>query len=256
MPRFEAVRNRTPREPRPLTEIVSGRASGPGLGAGHSKAISVPFLGPRSVGGKLRSSVNSLGDAIGQFDAATSGHPAHDRINGAHPTHFERVVRRCQPWLARIGGLRANASRKSHAELNKSTDMDVGDPAEPGGPYAKLKRDRSRLNVPGGCCGTDHRRVEVMARACEPLFGAGTWCILLVGIVERRDPGGARWPTPQCQRRLLEKRQPATHNGTRPAEGRLDSAEGGSRPVGPKERSCTLDIRAATAWDGSWFYCL
>ena len=52
------------------------------------------------------------GDAIEQVDAATSGHPAYYMINCAHPTHFERrAAARTQPWVERIRGLRANASR-------------------------------------------------------------------------------------------------------------------------------------------------
>jgi homocysteine S-methyltransferase len=116
----------------------------------------------------------SLGDAIEQVDAATSGHPAYFMINCAHPTHFDRVLARDEPWTGRIRGLRANASRKSHAELNESPELDVGDPVELGGQYAELRRTSlSQLNVMGGCCGTDHRHVEAIAAACRPLFTAG-----------------------------------------------------------------------------------
>ena len=65
----------------------------------------------------------------------------------------------------------ANASRKSHAELNESTEIDVGDPIELGRDYARVKRRLRHLNVMGGCCGTDHRHVEQIALACLPLFG-------------------------------------------------------------------------------------
>ena len=71
----------------------------------------------------------------------------------------------------RIRGLRANASRKSHAELNDSTELDAGNPHELGAQYAEFKRRLlPRLNVVGGCCGTDHRHVEHIASACSPLF--------------------------------------------------------------------------------------
>jgi methionine synthase I (cobalamin-dependent) len=72
-------------------------------------------------------------------------------------------------WLADCG-LRANASRKSHAELNDATELDAGDPVELAQQYAELKRRLPQLNVLGGCCGTDHRHVEHMAAACKPLF--------------------------------------------------------------------------------------
>jgi len=75
-----------------------------------------------------------------------------------------------QPWAQRVRGLRANASRQSHAELNEATTLDIGDPVELGREYAELKRRLPRLNVMGGCCGTDHRHVEQIATACVPLF--------------------------------------------------------------------------------------
>jgi methionine synthase I (cobalamin-dependent) len=60
----------------------------------------------------------------------------------------------------------------SHAELNEGAELDAGDPAELGGDYARLMRTLRRLNVMGGCCGTDHRHVERIAGACVPLFRA------------------------------------------------------------------------------------
>ena len=112
----------------------------------------------------------TLKTAIEQVDAATSGYPCYYMINCAHPTHFEHVLTGDDPFDQRIRGLRANASRKSHAELNESVELDVGDPAELGMQYAQLKQRLSQLNVMGGCCGTDHRHVEQIAQACLPLF--------------------------------------------------------------------------------------
>ena len=108
--------------------------------------------------------------AIGQVDAATSQYPCYYAINCAHPTHFAHVLVEGEPWMERIRGLRANASRRSHAELDESTELDVGDPGELGEQYAQLKGTLSQLNVMGGCCGTDHRHVEQIAQACLPLF--------------------------------------------------------------------------------------
>jgi homocysteine S-methyltransferase len=112
-----------------------------------------------------------LADAIGQVDAATGLYPAYYMLNCAHPLHFDSVLEPDASWTARIRGLRANASRKSHAELNESSELDIGDPAELGTQYAWLKQHRlPRLNVLGGCCGTDQRHVESIAAACAPLF--------------------------------------------------------------------------------------
>ena len=74
------------------------------------------------------------------------------------------------PWTERLRGLRANASRKSHAALIESTSLDAGDPEELGADYARLTRQLPRLNVMGGCCGTDRHHVEQIAAACAPLF--------------------------------------------------------------------------------------
>jgi homocysteine S-methyltransferase len=113
----------------------------------------------------------SLEDAIKQVDGVTSGYPAYFMINCAHPSHFHEVVRGDESWVGRIRGLRANASRMSHAELNEAPELDAGDPVELGQEYAALKQHRlKRLNVMGGCCGTDDRHIEQLAVACLPLF--------------------------------------------------------------------------------------
>ena len=111
----------------------------------------------------------TLRAAIDQVDQATSAYPCYYMINCAHPTHFERVLAEGDVWLDRIHGVRANASRKSHAELNKSTELDSGNPVELGAQYAHLKKRLTYLNVMGGCCGTDHRHVEQIATACSHL---------------------------------------------------------------------------------------
>jgi homocysteine S-methyltransferase len=112
----------------------------------------------------------SLGDAIRQVDEESSGYVSYFMINCAHPSHFDRVVAGDQPWAARIRGLRANASRMSHAELNEAPDLDAGNPAELAQEYAALKSRLRHLNVLGGCCGTDHRHLEAIATVCMPLF--------------------------------------------------------------------------------------
>ena len=54
-----------------------------------------------------------LQDAIAQVDQATHQAPAYYMINCAHPTHFATVLNAGEPWLDRIRGLRANASKKA-----------------------------------------------------------------------------------------------------------------------------------------------
>jgi S-methylmethionine-dependent homocysteine/selenocysteine methylase len=103
-----------------------------------------------------------LSQAIQETDAATGGGPAYYMINCAHPTHFDSVLG--GSWTTRIHGLRANASSKSHAELDEAPELDDGDPEDLGVRYAGLRGQLPSLNVLGGCCGTDDRHV---ARICS-----------------------------------------------------------------------------------------
>lgn len=107
---------------------------------------------------------DSLAEAIRAVDDATSGGPAYYMINCAHPEHFSEVLAGGD-WLTRIGGVRANASRLSHAELDASSVLDDGNPREFGLDYRALRERLPRLNVLGGGCGTDHRHVAEVARA-------------------------------------------------------------------------------------------
>lgn len=109
----------------------------------------------------------SLRDAIREVDAATDSAPAYYMINCAHPDHFADIVLDDgSEWTSRIRGLRANASRKSHAELDASATLDDGNPEELGRDYASLTGLLPNVTVFGGCCGTDHRHVDAIARYC------------------------------------------------------------------------------------------
>jgi S-methylmethionine-dependent homocysteine/selenocysteine methylase len=107
----------------------------------------------------------ALGGAIAQVDDDTNGAPAYYMINCAHPTHFEDAVAGGEPWVQRIGGLRTNASTKSHAELDEAEELDEGDPADLADRHAALKARLPAVNVLGGCCGTDHRHVDAICGA-------------------------------------------------------------------------------------------
>ena len=109
----------------------------------------------------------SLGQAIAAVDEATNSYAAYFMINCAHPTHFEDALVNGEAWTARIGGVRANASRLSHAELDAATELDAGDSAELARQYGDLKRRFRGINVLGGCCGTDHRHIESIYTACR-----------------------------------------------------------------------------------------
>lgn len=135
--------------------------------AARDAAMPVAISFTLEVDGRLPSG-EALPDAIERTDAHSGGYPAYYMINCAYPTHFAHVLESgssATGWRARIRGLRANASARSHAELDESTELDDGDPAELGRQYAQLRAALPQLAVVGGCCGTDHRHVHAICSA-------------------------------------------------------------------------------------------
>jgi S-methylmethionine-dependent homocysteine/selenocysteine methylase len=118
-----------------------------------------------------------LGDAIIAVDEATDGAAAYFMVNCAHPTHFSSVLDPEQAWTKRVRGIRANASRMSHAELDEAEELDRGDPDELADLYAGLLDAHPQLTALGGCCGTDHTHISAISTRC------------IVG--RRAEPGGA-----------------------------------------------------------------
>jgi S-methylmethionine-dependent homocysteine/selenocysteine methylase len=106
-----------------------------------------------------------LPEAIAQVDDETDGAAAYFMVNCAHPTHFAHVLDDDGPWRDRVRGLRANASTKSHAELDEAEELDEGDPSDLGAQHAALHGRLPGVAVLGGCCGTDHRHVAEIAAA-------------------------------------------------------------------------------------------
>ena len=110
--------------------------------------------------GRLPSGMG-LKEAIEQVDESAKEPPIYYMINCAHPTHFINELQDGlkEQWTKRINGIRANASCKSHAELDESTELDRGNPKELGTENKLLKSMFSQLNVFGGCCGTDEEHI-------------------------------------------------------------------------------------------------
>lgn len=108
-----------------------------------------------------------LGEAVLEVDAATNHGAAYFMINCAHPDHFRDALHDAE-WLRRIKGIRCNASRCSHTELDEAETLDAGDPHELGQLYRALHRKMPWVNVLGGCCGSDLRHVkEIIAAVAE-----------------------------------------------------------------------------------------
>lgn len=108
----------------------------------------------------------TLGDAIAAVDDQTGGKPLYYQLNCAHPQHFAHLFAAPAPWQARLNGVRANASRLSHAELDAMSSLDAGDPDALAADLAALYASQRHWQVMGGCCGTDVRHVAAIAQAC------------------------------------------------------------------------------------------
>jgi len=117
------------------------------------------------VDGRLPSG-QPLREAVEQVDRESGGAPDFFMVNCAHPTHIALALEDDGAWRGRIGGIRANASAKSHAELDESDELDDGDPVELAAATAELYPLLPGLAVVGGCCGTDERHI---AQLCATL---------------------------------------------------------------------------------------
>jgi homocysteine S-methyltransferase len=105
-----------------------------------------------------------LDEAINAVDDATNAAAAYFMVNCAHPDHFFDVLDDSD-WARRIRGLRCNASRLTHAELDECEVLDDGDPEELANQYKSIAASMPWLNVFGGCCGSDLRHVTEIAKA-------------------------------------------------------------------------------------------
>lgn len=134
--------------------------------AARDAAIPVVISFTVETDGRLPSGEH-LRDAITAVDQATGAYPVYFMLNCAHPTHFDQTLRELGDQLQRLRGLRANASCKSHAELDEATELDIGDPVALGQQYRDLSNRLAPLAVIGGCCGTDHRHLEAICSALQ-----------------------------------------------------------------------------------------
>jgi S-methylmethionine-dependent homocysteine/selenocysteine methylase len=109
-----------------------------------------------------------LGEFISRIDVASAGAPEFYMVNCAHPSHLAPVLESASQqgdtWLQRFKGLRANASSKSHAELDNSTHLDRGNPGDLAQRLAALQKTHG-LRVLGGCCGTDAEHIAAIGQA-------------------------------------------------------------------------------------------
>jgi len=67
-------------------------------------------------------------------------------------------------WFLTDGGI--EEAERYHAELDESTEIDEGNPAELGRQHRELLEILTNVNILGGGCGTDHRHVDAVFEAC------------------------------------------------------------------------------------------
>lgn len=112
----------------------------------------------------------ALAEAIERIDGGVSPAPQHYMIGCLYPTHAQmalRALRAARPDLiTRVRGLKANASPLSPNELDKLDHLAATD-------YQTWARDEIAcarefdLTILGGCCGTDQRFIESLAKEAQ-----------------------------------------------------------------------------------------
>lgn len=109
----------------------------------------------------------TISDAISYIDNSTANHPICYMTNCVHP--YIALEALAQPFNAnelvqrRFLGIQANTSPLSFAELDGSVDLQCSSPEA----FAKemiVLKNKSSIKIFGGCCGTDGRHIELVAR--------------------------------------------------------------------------------------------
>jgi homocysteine S-methyltransferase len=108
-----------------------------------------------------------LKTAIASIDAAVSPRPLAYLINCTHASIFRSALiheDNSSPQVRqRIIGLLANTAALSPEDLNESSDLHEEAPEVFANNLAAL-RDDLGMKILGGCCGTDDRHIECLAR--------------------------------------------------------------------------------------------
>jgi homocysteine S-methyltransferase len=115
----------------------------------------------------------SLRAAIETVDRETDRAAAYFMINCAHPVDLAPALEEDAGWVARVRGIRANASKQDHASLDLLDRLDEGDPGELAADYVGLKVRFPHLTLFGGCCGTDAVHVRGISSALQRLDRSG-----------------------------------------------------------------------------------
>ena len=105
--------------------------------------------------------------AISEIDNAVARPPMGYFINCVHPTVLEAALTagRIDDDARRLIGFQANTSARSPEELVTLADLETEDPTAFAAAMAHVHQ-RFGIAILGGCCGTDTRHIDAIARAC------------------------------------------------------------------------------------------
>ena len=108
-----------------------------------------------------------ISEAIEYIDGNTENIPMCYMTNCVHPgiayEALTKDINRCRSVRNRFKGIQGNTSALSYAELDGAEDLKTSDPVQFAEEMARL-REICDIKIFGGCCGTDQRHMEEIAR--------------------------------------------------------------------------------------------
>ena len=110
----------------------------------------------------------SIHDAIGYIDSITRNKPVRYMTNCVHPRFvyaaLTHPLNQTEQVRSRFAGIQANAAPLTYAELDASPVLLTSSPEELAADMMKLT-ELDCIRIWGGCCGTDNRHLESIAKA-------------------------------------------------------------------------------------------
>ena len=111
----------------------------------------------------------TLREAVETIDERTDGGAAWFGTNCSHPLEFEPALVDDGPWTDRLRYIRPNAVKMERVALCKLGHLEDGDPVELGQQMGEVARRFPLADILGGCCGTDERHLDEIAKNVNAL---------------------------------------------------------------------------------------
>ena len=106
----------------------------------------------------------TLKQAVETIDEQTDGAAAWFGTNCSHPLEFEPAISETGVWTERLRYIRPNASRMEKIALCKLGHLEDGNPIELGQQMGDVAQRFPKMDILGGCCGTDERHLGEIAK--------------------------------------------------------------------------------------------